>query len=54
MFTYRQFLRVVPDDEIRRPLWEFPPRQRKAVLSERARRGFISHDPEPIGDHEYS
>lgn len=33
------------DDElIKRPLWEFPPAARKAVLSERRRRGFVVPD----------
>jgi hypothetical protein len=42
------------DDLVRRPLWEFPPRDRLAVLTERARRGFLTNDPEPIGDPEYA
>jgi hypothetical protein len=31
-------LRGAADDEIRRPLWEFPPEARKAVKHERRRR----------------
>lgn len=47
-------LRGASDGYIRRPLWEFHPYVRPLVLSERARRGFLTIDPEPIGDPEYS
>jgi len=40
------------DALIRRPLWEFSPEQRPAVLHERRRRFQI--DDEPIGDPEYN
>lgn len=49
-----RILRGAPDGYVRRPLWDFPPHSRLFVLSERARRGFLSTDPEPIGDPEYS
>ncbi|RCH68731.1 hypothetical protein DT019_08635 [Streptomyces sp. SDr-06] len=52
--TDAQLFKAAPDELVQRPLWEFPPRQRLTVLSERARRGFLSTDPEPIGDPEYS
>lgn len=45
-------MRDESDETIRRPLWEFPPEQRQAVLHERRRRFKI--DDEPIGDPEYS
>jgi hypothetical protein len=47
-------LRGKPDEYIRRPLWTFHPYYRLLVLSERSRRGFLTIDPEPIGDTEYS
>lgn len=47
-------LRSASDELIRRPLWEFPPNERPAVLTERNRRGFNNSDPEPIGDPEYT
>jgi hypothetical protein len=53
MQTVRTF-RGASDGYIRRPLWEFHPYVRPLVLSERARRGFLTIDPEPIGDPEYS
>lgn len=36
------------------PLWLYPPEAAKLVLSERARRGLMQNDPEPIGDPEFS
>lgn len=45
-------LRGASDEEIRRPLWEFPPAARPAVQHERRVRFRI--DDEPIGDIEYS
>lgn len=52
--SFAQLLRVLPDAAIRQPLWEFAPSERKAVIQERYRRGFIGSDPEPIGDPEYT
>jgi hypothetical protein len=44
-------LRQAADEDVRRPLWEFPPNERRAVLHERARRwgapnGEDDFDPE--------
>lgn len=36
--TFAQLLTVVPDDHVKRPLWEFSPAERKAVIHERRRR----------------
>lgn len=46
-------LRHATDDFVKRPLWEYPPSIRPAVLHERRRRG-LDFDPEPIGDAEFS
>lgn len=54
ILTFAQLLRVLPDEDIRRPLWEFVPAERKAVIQERYRRGFVGSDPEPVGDPEYT
>lgn len=35
-FLHAEFLKGVSDEYLRRPLWEFPPHERKAVLHERA------------------
>lgn len=48
---WRMTLKDAPDDEIRRPLWEFPQEARRMVLHERARRwgvpnGEDDFDPE--------
>lgn len=51
---WRVAVRGVLDEEIRRPLWEFPPDAASAVLSERAKRHILQNDPEPTGDSEYS
>ena len=53
-YNWARALRGALDETVRFPLWEFPPEARKAVLSERARRGFNNPDPEPIGDPEYT
>ena len=42
------------DEYLARPLWEFHPYYRPFVLTVRARRKLLQHDPEPIGDSEYS
>lgn len=47
----RLLLRSASDDEVRRPLWEYAPVERRAVLHERARRwgaptGQDDFDPE--------
>jgi hypothetical protein len=47
-------LRMASDEYVARPLWEFHPSYRSLVLSERRRRNVLQHDPEPIGDPEYS
>lgn len=52
--VFRMALRNAVDSEVAAPLWEYPPAARTAVLSERARRGILQLDPEPIGDPEYS
>jgi hypothetical protein len=49
----RVYLSILPDHDIRRPLWEFAPHERLALLHERRVRGLES-DPEPIGDPEFS
>lgn len=46
--------RLAADETMRRPLWEFHPYYALMILSERQRRGLLQHDPEPIGDPEYS
>jgi hypothetical protein len=51
---FRAFIRAMPDEIIRRPLWDFAPEAALDVLRERARRGFhdlITTDP---ADPEYS
>lgn len=47
-------VRQLSDEAVARPLWEFPPGAAKAVESERARRGLLRIDTEPIGDAEFS
>lgn len=46
----RLLLRSLSDEEVKRPLWEFAPVERRAVLHERARRwgtpGEDDFDPE--------
>lgn len=54
VLTFAQMLTVVPDENIRRPLWEFAPSERSAVLHERRRRFGMIPDDEPTGDPEYS
>jgi hypothetical protein len=49
---WRNLMRQAPDEEVRRPLWEFPPEAATAVIAERTARGY-NPDPEPIGDPEY-
>jgi hypothetical protein len=49
-----RILRGMPDETVGRPLWTFPPHDRLAVLSERAKRHILQIDPEPIGDPEYN
>ena len=46
-------LRLSKSDFVTRPLWEFDPAIRPAVIRERNRRG-LNSDPEPIGDPEFS
>lgn len=53
-YNWARALREAHDITVRAPLWEFPPEARSAVLSERSRRGFLTIDPEPIGDPEYT
>jgi hypothetical protein len=45
---------MASDEYVARPLWEFHPSYRSLVLGERRRRNVLQHDPEPIGDPEYS
>lgn len=45
----RARLRAVSDDVIRSPLWEWEPRERKAVISERRRRFGVDDDGGDIG-----
>jgi hypothetical protein len=45
---------MASDEYVTLPLWEFHPSYRPLVLSERRRRRVLQHDPEPIGDPEYS
>lgn len=49
-----ELLPAVSDVVVRRPLWEFPPADRPAVIRERRRRFGMLPDDEPVGDHEYS
>lgn len=44
-------LRILPDVDIKRPLWEFTPAERPAVIHERRRRFGVD---EETGDPEYS
>lgn len=51
LVVLREQLRGASDEYIRRPLWLFPPAERRAVLAERARRfgvpnGEDDFDPE--------
>ncbi|MGX1133208.1 hypothetical protein RKD49_005398 [Streptomyces glaucescens] len=48
------WLRGATDEAVSRPLWDFHPYYRPAVLTERKRRNILQSDPEPIGDPEYS
>lgn len=50
----RGVLRMASDGHVALPLWEFHPHIVPHVLSERRRRNILQHDPEPIGDPEYS
>ena len=50
---WRKLMRGASDEQVKRPLWEFPPHAVKAVIAERTARGF-NYDPEPIGDPEYT
>ena len=49
----KMILRFSENAFVTRPLWDFPPSVRPAVLRERNRRG-LNSDPEPIGDPEVS
>lgn len=51
---WRASLRLMPVWYVARPLWEFMPKHRAAVLSERRRRSILQGDPEPAGDPEFS
>jgi hypothetical protein len=42
------------DEYLAQPLWNFHPYYAPFVLSARARRNVLQHDPEPSGDPEYS
>lgn len=53
-YNWARALRDTDDDTVSLPLWVYPPEARKAVESERARRGLLRYDPEPIGDPEFS
>lgn len=50
--VFAEFLRGVADTYVLRPLWEFAPEQRRAVLHERARR-FGVPDAKDDFDPEY-
>lgn len=52
--TTAQMLRVAPNEVVSAPLWDVRPADRTAVLHERARRGLLQDDAEPIGDPEYT
>lgn len=47
-------LRIAEDEFVALPLWEFRPHSVPLVLTERRRRNILQHDPEPIGDPEYT
>ena len=47
-------LRGASGEHLRAPLWDWPPDWRPLVLHERRRRGLLTDDPEPTGDHEYA
>lgn len=47
-------LRLASDESVSAPLWDFRPELALHVLSERKRRNLLQHDPEPIGDPEYT
>lgn len=49
--AFADALKVLPDIDVRRPLWEFPPYQRQAVIHERRVRFGI--DDDEVGDPEY-
>lgn len=47
--AWRAFLRTRPDDDIRAPMWFYPPTARGPLISERRRRFmFDGNDPEEI------
>lgn len=46
------YIAILPDHDVRRPLWEFTPEERPHVLRERRKR-FGATDDE-IGDPEFS
>jgi hypothetical protein len=49
-----RFMSGAAEEYLGRPLWEFHPYYRSAVLNERRRRRILQSDPEPSGDPEYS
>ncbi|MGW6920869.1 hypothetical protein ACWGA9_06230 [Streptomyces sp. NPDC054950] len=53
-YNWERALRGTDNETVARPLWEYPPDARTAVLSERRRRHLLQFDPEPTGDPEYA
>jgi hypothetical protein len=51
-FVLRELMRGAADETLRRPLWEFPPEERRAVIAERAVR-WGAPDAENDFDPEY-
>jgi hypothetical protein len=49
--SFADMLTILPDVDIKRPLWEFTPAERPAVIHERRRRFGVY---EEVGDPEYS
>lgn len=52
----RVYVKLFKDEKIKRPLWEFPPNERGAVISERRRRfpGVYTDSEDVQSDPEYS
>lgn len=43
---------ALPDEELRRPLWEIAPADRKAFLAARNRRFFAGISPDEVPEHD--
>ncbi|AUG87105.1 hypothetical protein HOS57_gp33 [Streptomyces phage AbbeyMikolon] len=50
----KEALRFASDEALARPLWDYNPAARKAVISERRRRGILPDPDETVTDPTYS